>query len=81
MVTPVCPLRKSYNFNVKSRRLNCLYKIHRFVLTPVAKVRFLAPLIKIYHRSLIFIRVKNILQHRKTKHLASIFICFPHWSA
>ena len=69
---PVCPLRQFKSFTVKTQRSNCLYKFHRFLSTPVPKIRFLAPLIKIHHISLIFNHVNSVLLHGKTKHRPSI---------
>ena len=56
---PVCPLKKFYNCNVKAQILSCLYKFHRFLSTPLPKIQFLGPLIKIHYISLIFIHVNS----------------------
>ena len=63
------------------QRLNCLYKFHKFLSTPVLKRRFLVLLIKIHHKSLIFIQVTSVLLHRKAKrfpYILPVVVLSPH---
>ena len=58
-------IKKVSNCDVKTQKLNCLCKFHRFLWAPIPKI-------KICHRSLYFIHVYSVLLHRKTQHLQFI---------